>query len=121
PKKGRTSTSSFSIEPPMPLSVNSALRSRERLYIHPLHWGARHLELLGIEFREEARQESQPSNNKVQKELKRNKQRQTSTEAIKTKPIYSAVYLLRAELGDKASAVRYLLDVHDIRHIKSTK
>ncbi|KAH7303001.1 hypothetical protein B0I35DRAFT_447198 [Stachybotrys elegans] len=121
PKKGRTSTSSFSIEPPKPLSINSALQSRERLYVHPLHWGARHLELLGVEFREEARQESQPSDDKLRKELKRNKHRQASTEAIEIKCIRRAVYLLRDELGDKASAIRYLLDVHGIRHINYTE
>ncbi|KAI1302253.1 hypothetical protein F5Y03DRAFT_407931 [Xylaria venustula] len=89
PVRSPRSTSPAAIRPPEPLSINSTLQSRERIYIHPLRWVSQHLQLLECQFvRQKARRKSMTRNagSRAQDEPTRGQQqRQTvelSTEAI---------------------------------------
>jgi len=116
------STSPVTVRPPEPLSINSTLQSRERLYIHPLQWVPQHLRLLECQFRKKVRRKSRTGHveSRVQDEPTRSQQQRQAVELSTEAIIRAADHLLLHECLTtfKVSAVRYLLEDHGIRRIK---
>jgi hypothetical protein len=119
---------------PEPLSINSILRQhcRSRLYVPPLHWTSDHLQLLDCRFAlKRARQNkrlkprrrpatSRDAQSRLTDDVTHSQQQHQAAK-LTTETVIHAAHLLLYQAHNtvaKRCAVRELLSIYNIRHLK---